>query len=267
LKLYRVPPLDFSESTNLAPGVYEVVKVGDIGGKPWLRLKDADWGNAAECWMAVSPGFKTGAERLERLSKKAALLIAALLWACVLVKTDCVEELAPPELPMASGLMPALVQHYIQGQAFTAHQLRNGEIRVFRYASSGAIVRELLEPNLRSGLPAEYLLQVHKDIFLVILVMALACSNTWFIANSLKFIFPLLLIGNWRVPADPVLDLSPAFYYVALAVAVAALIWNDLLADASGTFWRRVLAHFLSLMALFYNGVLLLIVLRLLRLG
>ena len=71
------------------------------------------------------------------------------------------------------------------------------------------------------------MVQLHNELLLLLMLVTLLLPSEQLMVCALKFLLPVLVVGVLKTPAaDPVMDPSLTFYYLSLATAVAALIWN-----------------------------------------
>jgi len=243
-----------TRTTTIPPGKYQVEGAGLVNGERWWKLKGKDFGNAVACWEAVRPPCQSLAERVETLCKKAALLVTAIVWGCLLVKTDWAYV---PDTPLTNPgrLSVAILQHYSKGETFTVQQVFPGEKLVIRYASGPQIIHEFASgEGAKLMLRQAHIVQVHKDLFLLVMMLALFFPSRRVMLNSFKFLLPLLIFPILGAPDDPTLGASMGAYYFALASALAALVWNNpYSADDEPSKFERSLDAGLGTLATIYN--------------
>jgi hypothetical protein len=255
LLLFRIPPDDYTDTVVIPPGKYSVENAGFVGANFWWKLEGKEVGNSVECWEALRPNYQTKKEKVIAFCRKSALVTSILLWACLLLKTDEAHLPHQPDLPSSipfyvSTPFSAIVPYYTSGYSYTAETLTNGEYIVTRFASGPAIVRAGLTRQSSANWHQPHVIQVHKDLLLLIMLITLIYPNRWLVFNGFKFILPVLLLPVLK-KAGPVLGLPQLCFYVALACSVAALVWNNRPSGENAR-WVVYVNDLLNSFALFY---------------
>jgi hypothetical protein len=197
LIVFRVDTSDFVRCQTLSAGTYQVETLMRHGER-WWKIPGQEVGNTEECWNAVRAPSDTLRKRVEVVSKRIALLVSAFVFALSMLKTDHALVPQQPGIGIPATRFSALRTQYVRGSTYSIAEQPGGEWLVARYATGWQIIYEALSGR-GSPLQLRHVVQVHKDLLLVLMLASAIMPSARLAGSALKF----LIRRYFCLPLDP----------------------------------------------------------------